>query len=150
MQTLTAAETAKLIRQELKATWPAVKFTVHSSNHSGGSSVRVGWLDGPTEDKVHRLMRRYGGAEFDVYTDCKEYAKPAEDLPQSISWLSCRRGYTLPAYTRAVKGICDDYGLAMPRIATYEGGYCCIVGDPMIEGRSLAQFVDRALRDLDL
>ena len=43
---LTTAETAKLVRERLKAEFPGVRFSVRSQSYSGGSSIHVGWLDG--------------------------------------------------------------------------------------------------------
>ncbi|WP_338423309.1 LPD29 domain-containing protein, partial [Xylella fastidiosa] len=44
---LTCAETAKLVRKALKESFPDIKFSVKSSNYSGGASIRVSWIDGP-------------------------------------------------------------------------------------------------------
>ena len=45
---LTAAETAKLIRKALKASFPGVKFSVRSKSYSMGASVNVSYIDGPS------------------------------------------------------------------------------------------------------
>ncbi|MFB0827766.1 LPD29 domain-containing protein [Chromobacterium violaceum] len=62
---LTAAETTGLIRKALKEAFPAVKFTVRKS----GSSVNVGWIDGPNSDQVKAVAGHFAGAYFDGMID---------------------------------------------------------------------------------
>jgi hypothetical protein len=50
-----AAETAKIIRAELKAAFPYVKFSVRAENFAQGNAVRVHWENGPTENAVRAL-----------------------------------------------------------------------------------------------
>ena len=54
MQTryISTTETAKIIRQELAKAFPGIKFSVKSKSYSGGSSIDVGWTDGPTPKMV--------------------------------------------------------------------------------------------------
>jgi hypothetical protein len=73
---LTTAETAKLVRQAVKAAFPGVKFQVRSSNYSLGSSVDVSWDNGPTEQQVDKVVDQYSGADFDGMADIKTY-RPA-------------------------------------------------------------------------
>ena len=47
-----AADTAKIIRAELKVAFPNVKFSVRSETFSLGSAVCVHWENGPTEKAV--------------------------------------------------------------------------------------------------
>lgn len=54
-----AAETAVLIRKELKNRYPDIKFRVRSSVFSGGDAVTVEWTDGPKEQEVRRLLCKY-------------------------------------------------------------------------------------------
>lgn len=69
------AEVAKIVRAELKKHFPAVKFSVHSSRYAGGSSIDVGWIDGPTVKAVEAVAGDYHGATFDGMIDLKEYHK---------------------------------------------------------------------------
>lgn len=55
---LSHTETAKLIRQTLKAKFAGVKFSVRSESFSGGTSVDVKWTDGPTEKAVERAISK--------------------------------------------------------------------------------------------
>lgn len=66
---MTCAETAKLLRQALKESFPSVKFTVKSKTYSGGASIRVGWVDGPVAADVKEITDRFEGAYFDGMID---------------------------------------------------------------------------------
>ena len=70
---LTCAETAKLIRAELRRCYPGVKFSVRSSTYAGGASIRVEWTDGPTDEAVTGTARVFAGARFDGMVDLKSY-----------------------------------------------------------------------------
>lgn len=69
------AEVAKLIRKALKRefgeSFPGTKFSVRSERYSGGSSVNVGWTDGPTTYAVDKVIGVYSGADFDGMVDLK-------------------------------------------------------------------------------
>lgn len=78
METMTSQQVdtvdcAKLIRRDLQQHFPGIKFSVRSSRYSGGSSVRVKWLDGPTAKQVEAIAQRREGATFDGMQDLKEY-----------------------------------------------------------------------------
>lgn len=64
-----AAETAKLVRADLKTAFPGVKFSVTSSTYSMGSHVNVRWTDGPATKAVQRVTNRYRGSGIVDNTD---------------------------------------------------------------------------------
>ena len=66
---LSCAETAKLVRQALKAAFPGQKFYVRSHVYAGGASIRVYWTDGPRESDVDPIVRAYAGSRFDGMID---------------------------------------------------------------------------------
>lgn len=70
---LSCAETAKMVRAVLKAAFPAVKFSVRSSNYSMGASIDVSWTDGPTVSRVRAITDQFEGADFDGMQDMKVY-----------------------------------------------------------------------------
>lgn len=72
-KSLSCAETAKLLRAELKSAFPSIKFSVKSSTYSGGASIRVGWTDGAFTSEVEKVAKKYEGATFDGTIDLKEY-----------------------------------------------------------------------------
>ena len=78
-RSLSTVETAKLIRKALRAEFPATKFSVRSSNYSGGSSIDVRWTDGPTSAEVDAVSAGFAGGGFDGSIDLHYYV---------TSWLS--------------------------------------------------------------
>lgn len=64
---------AKMIRKELKAAFPSVKFSVKSSRYTGGSSINVSWQNGPTDKMVNEVIGHFHGATFNGMEDIKEY-----------------------------------------------------------------------------
>lgn len=68
---LTAAETAKLVRKALREAFPKQKFYVNSELYSGGASIDVDWMNGPTEKAVQEVVGQFRGAGFDSQTDYK-------------------------------------------------------------------------------
>jgi hypothetical protein len=72
-QYLNAKGTAALLRRVLRATFPATKFTVHTSRGAGTSSVSIGWTDGPSVARVNELTRQFQAGNFDGMTDMYDY-----------------------------------------------------------------------------
>jgi hypothetical protein len=66
---LSCAETAKLVRISLKNKFPGVKFSVRSSVYSGGASIDVSWVLGPTTKEVDAVAGQYESASFDGSID---------------------------------------------------------------------------------
>ena len=77
---ISCADTAKLIRKVLKARFPGIKFRVRSKTYSGGASINVGWMDGPTRDLVESHVKSFAGSGFDGMIDLA-YSKTAYLLP---------------------------------------------------------------------
>lgn len=69
------ADTAKLIRAQLKKHFPKVKFGVRSKSYSMGASININWTDGPTAKAVDEVVQVFGGANFDGMIDLKTYVK---------------------------------------------------------------------------
>ena len=70
---LSTAETALLVRERLKQEFPGIRFSVCSKSYAGGSSIHVGWTDGPTQREVEKITDPYEGAGFDGMIDLKYY-----------------------------------------------------------------------------
>lgn len=66
---LSCAETAKLLREQLKRNFPGIKFSVRSSVYSGGASIDVRWSLGPTDKEVNRVSKQFQGGGFDGSID---------------------------------------------------------------------------------
>jgi len=65
----THAAAAAAIRRDLKAAFPSVTFTVRSSSFSGGDSVDVGWIDGPSSTSINAIIGTYQYGHFDGMID---------------------------------------------------------------------------------
>lgn len=74
-QYITAPDTAKLIRKALKQAFPAIKFSVRTSQYAGGASIDVRWTDGPSDKAVQAVAGAFAGASFDGMIDLKSYHK---------------------------------------------------------------------------
>jgi hypothetical protein len=61
------------MRQELKAKFPGIKFSVRTEVYSGGSSINVHWDMGPTVAAVERVTGKYQQGWFDGMTDSYNY-----------------------------------------------------------------------------
>ena len=72
---LSVAETAKLIRPQLKAHFPGIKFSVRSSSYAGGASIDISWTDGPTTKEVDSVVGAYESKSFDGSIDMGCYWK---------------------------------------------------------------------------
>lgn len=66
---ISCADTAKMIRKDLKAAFPGVKFSVRSHSYAGGASIDIRWTDGPTSTQVDAITGRYQGSAFDGMVD---------------------------------------------------------------------------------
>lgn len=77
------AAAAAMIRKELKAAFPSVKFSVTSDSFAGGDSVDVRWTDGPTTGQVEKFSSKYQYGHFNGMEDIYEYTNSREDIPQA-------------------------------------------------------------------
>lgn len=68
---LSCAETAVMIRQVLKESFPGVKFSVRSSVYSGGASINIRYQDGPNADAVKAAVGIFEASYFDGSIDYK-------------------------------------------------------------------------------
>lgn len=78
----TQAETAKMIRKELKQAFPLTRFSVKSDSFAGGNSVDVSWDNGPVTDAVRSIVDKYQYGHFNAMEDIYEHTNSRKDLPQ--------------------------------------------------------------------
>ncbi len=71
MEYIETTQVAKLVREELKKAFPGIVFSVKSHKYSGGSSIHVGWINGPTDGQVSQVAGRFHGSDFDGMQDLK-------------------------------------------------------------------------------
>ena len=121
---ISATDTAKLVRKALKENFPNVKFSVKTSKYSGGSSIDVSWIDGPTSDEAKEVAAHFHGASFDGMTDMKEY----NGQPYANDYIFFNHEHSAQAIQEAAKKFSDKYGsdIEIPeiKVSTYDGtGY---------------------------
>lgn len=80
MRTHSAA--AKMVKKELKQSFPGIKFSVTSDSYSGGNSLRASWVNGPTCEAVHKIIDKYQYGHFDGMWDIYENSNNRDDIPQ--------------------------------------------------------------------
>lgn len=66
---ISRTDTAKLIRHELRETFPDHKFLVRCETYSMGGCVHVFWTDGPTDKAVKAVVDKFGSSDFDGMID---------------------------------------------------------------------------------
>lgn len=102
-------ETAKLIRQALKAAFPLTKFSVRSKSYSGGCSITTCWTDGPTTKQVDAIQKHFQGASFDGMIDLKSYNAPSEWNGERVTFapdfVFTSRGQSRAAMIEAVEWV---------------------------------------------
>ena len=109
---ISTTDTAKLIRKSLKEAFPGVKFSVVSSKYSGGSSISIKWIDGPTTEQVDEITSRFEGSYFDGSIDYKgsRYAMMSgEQVHFSADFIFTHRGNSEMAINLAIYGLSVAY-----------------------------------------
>ena len=81
-RTTEAGEAAKEIRQVLKIAFPGQKFEVSSKNYSGGNSINISYINGPTRKEVERYVRDFEYGQFDGMTDMYNMTNVNKNIPQ--------------------------------------------------------------------
>jgi hypothetical protein len=109
---LSCAESAKLLRQALKESFPGVKFSVRSSVYSMGASISVQWNDGPSPKLVEAVADRFEGSYFDGMIDYKgsKYAKlDGEEVRFGSDSVRCSRQESDALVARAIRVVGARY-----------------------------------------
>jgi len=89
---LTTGETSRNLRAILKHEFPGCRFSVRSSSYSGGDSVHVGWVDGPSLNAVRAVVDRFGSCTFDGMQDLEESFHTAfHAVAGDFSYTFCER-----------------------------------------------------------
>jgi hypothetical protein len=134
-QYFSCAETAKLVRAALKESFPGVKFSVRSSVYSGGASINVNYVDGPSYDQVKRVVGMFEGSYFDGMTDYKgsNYGSlDGQEVRFGADFIFVNRKFTAPILTGAASEVLNKYGLDNEVVidsgGQYSGAYIKSVG----------------------
>lgn len=131
-KSLSCAETAKLVRQALRESFPGVKFSVRSSTYSMGASITVNWTDGPNATQVESVAGVFAGSYFDGSIDYKGYLRhvmDGEEVSFGADSIHCTRHYSDAAVNRAIDRVMRKYsgnferdGIARPTVEQYRSG----------------------------
>lgn len=116
---------AKNIRTELKHAFHAIKFSVRTSQYSGGNSVNVSWEDGPAVQQVERITGKYAGGHFDGMTDSYEYKRsPWTEVYGEARYVFCNRDYSDKMLACVMRRVCERLGGMdkLPSVEDYKQG----------------------------
>ncbi len=99
---LSCADTAKLVREVLKAEFPGTKFSVRSKNYAGGASIDIGYTDGPPSREVEAACNHLRASDFNAMEDLKEYrggtlfadGDEFEQVHYGADYISARREFS--------------------------------------------------------
>jgi hypothetical protein len=150
---LSCADTAKIMRQSLKAAFPDTKFSVRSSLYSMGSSIHVSWIDGPTVKAVDAIVDSFAACWFDGMDDSTHY-NPAmvidgRRMDSGANYVSTSRRFS-PAFLLAVaEHVAVTVGCAIPEIRLNSDGSAYIDPANRIgwdDGTSIADRIHQALQ----
>lgn len=120
------AEVAKLIRQVLKEAFPTIKFSVRSKTYSGGSSIDIGYTDGPAPSQVEALVKKFQGKYFCGMTDYEGFEYSALDgveVTFGVSYIFVSRKKSVAFMTSVVAKVSAKYGFGdLIQVKTGSGG----------------------------
>jgi hypothetical protein len=152
---ISATDTAKLVRQALKAAFPSVTFSVRTKTYSGGASIDCVWIDGPTGTQVEGVTYRYEGAHFDGMIDLKENVYHEVDgrrVSYGADYIHTRRRFSVAFAQRIADEVAARWGQPWPTIAADPDDGCARIDirGPYVNeiaGYSLGDLINHALHE---
>ena len=115
MQTASRNIRHKAIRTALKSAFPATRFAVRGSRGTGYGWTNVGWTDGPTDQAVSNVVRRFFGSKFNGMTD--GYDPTGNNFEHNGEWYRAggdgfhtHRAYSPAFMHRVVEAVGTRYG----------------------------------------
>ena len=112
MKHISPKDTAKLIRDVLKESFPGVKFSVKTKTYSGGASIDIYWTDGPSDALVSPICDLFSGAYFDGMIDYKGYRThmlDGERVHFGADYTFTHRDYSPPLIQKAIDAAWTKY-----------------------------------------
>lgn len=95
---ISLTDTANMIRADLKAAYPDVKFSVRTRRFANGTAADITWVDGPTTIQVGHLVGKYEASTFDAMIDLSSprYAtdENGEQIMYGTKYVQWRREYS--------------------------------------------------------
>lgn len=128
---ISVADTAKLVRTALKASFTTIKFSVKSKSYSGGASITVSWTDGPTAKEVDFVVSKYQGASFDGMIDLKSYHTSdlnGEQVHFGADYIFTSRGFSVAFMQRRAAKIAAKYGAELVIVTENKWGSFDLAG----------------------
>ena len=157
--TIPTKDVAKMVRSELRATFPSVKFSVRCSRGTAVAWMDVSWVDGPTTPQVDEITGLFEGRKFngmtDTYDDQGSILVAGEDdaMPEEIYYacggILTARSFSAAGHLEAQRVIetessiphvrvCDDDGNLLTK-----GGNLASPGDEVqIAGHRFSGWLD--------
>jgi hypothetical protein len=114
MKYITCADTAKLVRAAVKEVFPKIKFGVKSKTYSGGASITISWIDGPTSAQVNAVTSRFSGADFDPMQDLKTNRTSelnGEKVSFGADYIFTQRQISARHLRDAILDVCFKFGI---------------------------------------
>jgi hypothetical protein len=86
---LSPQDTAKILRKQLRAAFPGVKFSLRMSRGTAWGSYSLSWTGGPSVAEVDAIALPFEGKKFDGMTDSTSYVdRPVLIDENGEGWLS--------------------------------------------------------------
>ncbi|MBA3921284.1 MAG: hypothetical protein H0X31_06105 [Nostocaceae cyanobacterium] len=116
---ISTADTAKVIRQELKKHFTGVKFSVRSKSYSGGASIDIDWTDGPAEKEVEAIVDQFKGSTFNSSEDLKS-TRYSTWNGETVRWGSdfvfTHRSFSKDFFEKVASEVANEYGFEIPEV----------------------------------
>lgn len=74
---------AKAVKTELKKVFPDIEFTVISDNYSGGHSLEIYYVDGPTTKEIKAITDKYLYGKWNPTIDSYDFTNQRGGIPQA-------------------------------------------------------------------
>ena len=148
---ISVADTAKIIRSDLKAAFPGIVFSVRSHSYSMGASITVRWVDGPTTDQVESVTEYYrakgpmDNSDYspDVYKDIDGVR-----THYGSNYVFTERTYS-QAFGQAVADqVADSYGVAWVKVDE-RGFWGAALRVYLDNGQDLCTMIYRTISGID-
>jgi len=116
---ISVTDTAAVVKTKLSKHFVGYKFSVRSNSYSGGASIDVSWLDGPSPDEVESVVKQFEGATMDSSQDMK-VSKIATYNGKQVRWgadfIFTIRSFSKEFMREMAIEVATKYGLDVPEI----------------------------------
>ena len=114
IKSISAVDTAKIIRTVLKEAFLGIKFSVKVSN---GYAVNIRWVDGVNSKQVEDVVNRFKGSFFNDKSDCYTFLDATfkgEPVRFNADYIFCIRSYSDAMIERAINATVRRFGGSKP------------------------------------